>query len=748
MSSKILRGLTPEQREAVTHIEGPLLVLAGPGSGKTRVITHRIAYLLDQGVPDEQILGITFTNKAANEMAERLERLVPGHRVWLGTFHKFCVRVLRRYGQRAGIQRNFVIYDTRDRQDLLRQVMEELKIDRTALPPRRVEAIISRAKNDFLLPDDFQQRASSIADQHVARIYARYQERLREQNALDFDDLLLVVAELLQGDSELRVTLDRHLRFVLVDEYQDTNEVQYQIVKLLSREEPHLCVTGDPDQSIYGWRGANIRNILRFEQDYPECRVVWLEQNFRSTVSILEAANRLIRHNRMRKEKVLRPVNPEGKPVEVRAYGTERLEAEAIAAEIKAAVDSGRRRYGDFAIFCRISALTRTLEQALRARGVPHQILSGVAFFERMEIKDVLAYLRLLVNPRDNVAFLRALKSPPRGVGETSIQRLLDWAQAEGIGCLEAAARATEVPGLRSAQRKALQQFAELFAQWSAQQDTPLRQRIARVLAESGYEQWLRGQPEGEERVANIEELLTAAEEFERDTGSDDLAEFLATSALTTDLDRWDQDQGAVSLMTLHAAKGLEFPVVYIVAVEDGILPHARADGSNEELEEERRLLFVGVTRAQEELYLSYARTRAFRGRTEWTIPSPFVAELGVPVIEGDEPPQASDVWEFAEACDYGTSSHRSSSRRGRTNRSGTSRRGSKRKRPSEEAATEGTSTSGSWSVGSRVRHKRYGVGYVVALSGSGPCLRVEVEFQRHGKRSFLAAKAKLEVLS
>ncbi len=760
MNRAILDALTPEQKEAVTHIEGPLLVLAGPGSGKTRVITHRIAYLLEQGIPDHQILGITFTNKAAREMADRLDRLVPGHQVWLGTFHKFCVRLLRRYAERAGIDENFVIYDTSDRQAVIKQVMDELGIDRTSLAPKLVETMISRAKNDFILPKQFAHRASSPLEEAVAKIYNRYETLMREQNALDFDDLLVLAATLLADDQQLRSTLDQHLRFILVDEYQDTNEVQYRIVRLLSQDEPHLCVTGDPDQSIYGWRGANIKNILRFERDYPNCRVVRLEQNFRSTASILEAANQLIRHNRMRKRKVLRTTKPKGQPVAVRCYANEHEEAEAIAAEIKQAVTDGRRTYGDFAIFCRIGALTRLLERALRAQGVPYQILSGVAFFERMEIKDVLAYLRLLVNPRDNVSFLRAIKSPPRGVGDTTLKRLTEWADALGLSCLEAAARADQLPGIRPAQRNALRAFAELFQRWRQQTDRPLAEQIRAIIDESGYLQWVAHQPEGEERQANIEELVTAAAEFEEETDSRTLADFLATSALTTDLDRWDPEQGAVSLMTLHAAKGLEFPVVYIVAVEEDILPHARSADSQEQLEEERRLLFVGITRAQEELYLSYARERSFRGMVSVTVPSQFLNELGIPVVDcsgrlgthGDwDQFGANELhWLHSSRPNRQTTGRRSRSRSStrRTMTGGTGATGAGHERAGSQTARAGTlGGNEELAIGTRVRHDRYGIGYVICVEGQGQTRRVRVAFSRHGVRSFLATKAKLEIL-
>ncbi len=730
MRNKILEPLTESQREAVTHVEGPLLVVAGPGSGKTRVITHRIAYLLDLGVPPQHILGITFTNKAANEMAERVGRLVPRHGVWLGTFHKFCVRVLRRYGERIGVDPNFVIYDTKDRTDLIRSVMEDLRIDRASLDPRRVESIISRAKNENCMPKAFAKRADNDL---VARIYERYQERLLELGALDFDDLLLQTARLLSDDEEVRAALDQHFAFIMVDEYQDTNAVQYQIVRLLSRDVPNLCVTGDPDQSIYGWRGANIRNILRFEKDYPSCRIVRLEENFRSTSSILEVADRLIANNTLRKEKRLRSTRPPGAPVRLRAFETELEEAAAIAQEIRQQVRSGQRSYADFAIFCRVSALTRTLENALRHAGVPYQILSGVAFYERAEIKDVLAYLRLLINPRDDLSFQRAIKSPPRGVGDTTLQRLAQVARAHGLGLLEAIPLLLDSGQVRGKAATSLKRFGELVGEWQKEVDGPVAPLIRRVIVESGYASWVEGTDRGQDRLENIEELITAAQQFDVESDSGGLAQFIAESALATDLDRWDQDGSTVSVMTLHAAKGLEFPVVYIFGLEDGILPHARCVDSLEQLEEERRLLFVGITRAQEELHLSYARSRAFRGAFALTHPSRFLPELGIAVEELEQ--------EMDRAAWMDRSAARS---RGPALPSVGRRRASGRGRQ----VVSGSSSNGcEFQVGTWVRHPKHGVGRVTQVADAGEFVKVTVRFDKAGTRSFLAPMAPLTPL-
>lgn len=726
MSRHILEPLTESQREAVTHIEGPLLVVAGPGSGKTRVITHRIAYLLDQGVPPQHILGITFTNKAANEMAERVARLIPGHGVWLGTFHKFCVRILRHYGERIGLSPDFVIYDTRDRQDLIRAVLEELKIDRDSLDPRRVEAIISRAKNDYCTPEKFARREN---DPWLVRVYRRYQERLHELNALDFDDLLLQAARLLSEDEAVRATLDQHFQYILVDEYQDTNEVQYHIVRLLSRDIRNLCVTGDPDQSIYGWRGANIRNILQFEKDYPDCRVVRLEENFRSTASILEVADRLIAHNTLRKEKRLRSMKPGGVPVRLRAYGTGEEEAAAIAEDIREQVAGGQRDYSDFAIFCRISALTRTLEAALRRYGIPYQILSGVGFYERSEIKDIFAYLRLLVNPRDDISFARAVKVPPRGVGDTTLKKLAALARKHRVGMFEAIPLLLDTGQAKGKAARGLHEFFTKVNTWRKSIDGPVRELLERILMETGYAEWVKETDRGQERYENIQELITAAQQFDDSAEGGGLVQFVAETALATDLDRWDPDQPAVSVMTLHAAKGLEFPVVYIYALEDGILPHSRSSDSQEELEEERRLLFVGITRAQEELNLSYARMRAFRGSYTPTRASRFLPELGVPVDAVDDYEEPW-TWSGAPAIRELPPLPAVAGAPGRR-RSGSGNNGS-------------TSTNQRFREGMEVVHPRYGRGRVTQVVGSGELVKVTVRFRQSGTRSFIASKAPL----
>ena len=627
----LLAGLTPAQREAVEHVEGPLLILAGPGSGKTRVITHRIAYLLHMGVRPESILALTFTNKAAEEMRSRVERLVPGRTVWMGTFHRFCARLLRQYARVVGLSEDYVIYDTEDSARALATVLSRMGVDRAHVTPAAVAAAISWAKNHLVGPDEYRPRAGHPLGALLARVYPAYQEHLLRANAMDFDDLLLHAARLLRDHPEIRRTLDHRYRFVLVDEYQDTNLAQYAIARALSIDYPNLAVTGDPDQSIYGWRGANLNNILEFEKDFPGVKVVRLEQNYRSTQRILRVAEALIAHNVRRKPKALFTHNGEGVPVRLVTYASQREEAEGIASHIAQAVSSGRRRPRDFAVFYRVNALSRSVELALRRHGVPYQVVQGVEFFRRKEIRDVLAYLRLIQNPRDDVAFLRVINEPPRGLGAASLRRLSDYAAQHRLPLVEAARQAARIPGIGRRAVGTLQQFVAMLDRLAASADCPMKDLLARVLAESSYKARFENSTseEDQQRLANIEELLTVAREFDdRAPDPRPLADFLEELSLVGDTDDWQSESDRVTLMTLHAAKGLEFPVVFLIACEQGLLPHERSRDQPEQLEEERRLMFVGMTRAQEELQLSRVVYRDFRGQPRMTVPSPFLMEL------------------------------------------------------------------------------------------------------------------------
>lgn len=632
----LLRGLTAPQREAATTIDGPLLILAGPGSGKTRTVVHRIAYMLDQGVPHQRIAALTFTNKAADEMTHRLKALVPDRPVWAGTFHRFCAQLLREFARFVGLEGNFSIYDMDDSRAVLNQTVRRLKIDLTHVPIERIAQWISSAKNSLVRPDEFRPAPGDPLESVMFKVYPEYQRRLRQSNAVDFDDLLLLPALLLQDEPELRESLDRRRQYILVDEYQDTNLAQYALARGLSVTHPNLCATGDPDQSIYGWRGANLQNILGFEQDFPQAKVVRLEQNFRSTKSILHVADILIRHNRKRKAKALFTDNPEGVPVQVRALADEQAEAAFVARTIAAGIASGRRAE-DFAVLYRTNALSLKLEMQLRAANVAYQVVQGLAFFQRAEIKDAVAYLQLLGNSRNDVAFRRVVNNPPRGIGTRSQEILEQYAASEGASLFEAAGRAEACTPLPRKAAGALMEFVRRMERITRESGRSVEELVGRVLDETGFLVRLRDSelPEDQERLANLGELLSLARDFdERCAGDASLEGFLEQISLASDTDALDRTLERVKLMTLHAAKGLEFPVVFVIGLEDGLIPHARAKDEPDGMEEERRLLFVGLTRAREELLLTYAKRRELRGQRRFAIPSPYLVELPAEGIE------------------------------------------------------------------------------------------------------------------
>jgi DNA helicase-2/ATP-dependent DNA helicase PcrA len=742
----LLHGLTDAQREAVVHFEGPLLILAGPGSGKTRVVTHRVAWLLSRGIPDHQILALTFTNKAADEMRARVDRLVPQRSVWLGTFHRFCAQLLRKYAQFVGLQDNYTIYDVEDSTRALRRVFAKLGIDPAHYAPDAIARAISWAKNNLILPSQYQPRPGHPLATVVKEVYPAYQAQLARSNAADFDDLLLHVTTLLHENPEIRHTLDDRYRFILVDEYQDTNLAQYAIARALSVDHPNLAVTGDPDQSIYGWRGANLNNILEFERDFPAVRVVRLEQNYRSTQRILRVAAELIAHNVRRKEKSLYTENGQGHPVRLVTYPSHKDEAEGIAAAIAAEVRSGRRRPRDFAVFYRVNALSRALEFALHERGLPYQLVNGLEFFQRREIKDVLAYLQLLSNPRDEVALLRVINTPSRGIGRTTIERLSAHATRHGLSLLEAARQPRQVDSLSPRSAALLEKFVGLFDRLAAVADAPLEEILGHVLTETGYQKQLSqsNAEEDQDRLANIEELLTVAREFdERHPGQGHLEAFLEETSLVNETDDWEVETDRVTLMTLHASKGLEFPVVYLVAVEEGLLPHERSRQDEDQLEEERRLMFVGITRAQQELQLSLARYRDFRGQRKMSVPSHFLMELPREEMELEifgeetvfravEPPYQEPVLSRAE------SPPRSAAAVQLTTAAELAAGG----RPAPPASPD------SFHQGMLVRHPSYGLGRIVALSGTGAGRKATIDFPRPtGRKKFVLASSPLRPL-
>jgi DNA helicase-2/ATP-dependent DNA helicase PcrA len=769
------------------------LVLVGPGSGKTRVVTHRIAHLIAEGVPAERIVAMTFTNKAADEMRRRVTDLVGPQPVEMGTFHRFAARLLRRHARQVGLTSDYSILDPDDAAAVLKRAVKSLGIAASHTPIDRIAGVISRAKNDLLTPQTFEPRWGRPVDDVARRVWPVYQRLLLQANSVDFDDLLIHVATLLAEDPELRRELDARHRFILVDEYQDTNAVQYAILRGLSIDHPNLAVTGDPDQAIYGWRGASIRNILEFERDYPAATVVKLEDNYRSTSNILGTADRLIAHNTRRKPKRLVTSADPGAPVRIVLDGSGLEEAERIADEIADAVASGRRAARDVAILFRANALSRSFELALRGRGIAYQLVRGLEFFKRREIRDVVAWLRLLRNPRDDEAFLRVVNVPPRGIGKQSLDRLAAWAEDHATSRLEAASAAAAIDGMPKRAATSLASFARLHADLTrtAGREPSVAGLLEAVLERTGYRAMLAEEQEdddeGQDRLANVEELVTAARQFDDDfsagevagADADALGAFLETTALVADADAWDPTADRVALMTFHAAKGLEFPVVYLVAMEDGILPHERSLDQPEHLEEERRLVFVGITRGREEVHASCARIRDYRGTRRISAPSLFLAEMQgseteVVGAEAERPDVVFDPFgdaARAAASDFDEYAQERSDGRvrptARVRHDGLTldaddaqdeppapparspRRGYDAvvERASDLARRmAGETRQRSYAAGQRVRHAEYGEGLLAGISGTGPRSVGTVIFDGPaGTRKFILGHGSIE---
>ncbi|QDU90049.1 ATP-dependent DNA helicase PcrA [Pirellulimonas nuda] len=746
-STKLTEGLNAAQAEAVLHVDGPLLILAGPGSGKTRVVTHRIAHLLEQGVPAHAILALTFTNKAAEEMRRRVGTLAPGQRVWLSTFHRFGAKLLRKYGDYVGLSPNFTIYDAGDARKTLKRVIEAQRLQTGGYTADRIGHAISDAKNKLITADKFKATSGRPISHVVAEAYPAYQRKLIESDAVDFDDLLLHVAQMLHDNPELRRELDRQFRYVLVDEYQDTNRAQYVILRALSVDYPNLAATGDPDQSIYGWRGADIKNILEFERDYPNVKVVRLEQNYRSTGLILQAADELIAHNTQRKQKRLFTEKGPGAPVRLAVYGDQDKEASGIARQIREAIDSGERRASDFAIFYRINALSRSIERALREARVPFQMVRGQEFFQRKEIKDVLAYCQLAANPRDDVAFERTVNTPARGIGKKTIDALAEHAYRTGSPMLEAA-RHADATGLPARTAKKVQAFVEIIDDVTRAVTGSVEELLGVVLDRTDYLEKLKatGDEEDQNRIENIQELLTDARQFDEQSDEGGLEEYLERAWLVNETDNWENDADKVTMMTLHAAKGLEFPVAYIVALEDGILPHERSLQDPNQLEEERRLAFVGITRAMQNLQLSYVARRDYRGQRRIAIPSSFLMEMPrgqMDVVREEVEVQLdtwdADPWDAEELEEWRQEPPPAPAKRLPVDIAGLMTTAAALADDSAEKALPRVSPE-VFRQGMVVVHPEFGPGKIVALSGSGKGRKATIRFAKAGERRFVLA--------
>lgn len=769
-----LSELTESQRLAAQHKDGPLLILAGPGSGKTRVVTHRIANLLSTGVPSRHILALTFTNKAADEMRSRVDDLVPGESVWMSTFHRFCSRLLREHASMVGLAENFTIFDTSDSLRALNHAVDGLdELNLAQVTPAKLLYAISNCKNELITAAAYQPHSRDTVAVLLSEVYPAYQQQLTIANAVDFDDLLLHTVELLKNNEELRRELDERYRYIMVDEYQDTNLAQYAIVRALSIDYPNLAVTGDPDQSIYAWRGANIQNILGFERDYPDVTVVRLEQNFRSTPQILGVADDLIKYNTQRKKKSLLPVREEMEPVKLLAFPSQLDESRHIADDITQLVSSGQRDYKDFAIFYRINALSRYLEHTLRESNIPYQVLNGVEFYQRKEVKDILAYLQLINNPNNDVAFLRIINTPARGLGKVTISKLSDYARQQQIPLMDAAREFGSSLSKRAA--TSLRKFIEMMDDFQRLALFRVEEILGHVLSKSGYEDHVRASDEraDEDRGDNIRELLTAARQFDMvHPGSDYLEAFLEQSSLVSDSDAWEDESNKVTLMTLHGSKGLEFPVVYMVALEQGKLPHERSLQDPVQLEEERRLMFVGITRAEDALTISYAKYRDYRGQLSPTVPSSFLMELprsdlhvvapdAAPVDEYSQEEEYPADWdEFdgmgAEAgnddladdamdFDPSTFEDKSESNDSPVIQTAAAFAGEE---PKAAAPEPKRADPNAFAQGMRVKHPEYGLGKVVALSGAGNSRTATVNFVTAGEKKFVLARSVLQPLT
>ncbi len=751
----LLHNLNPPQREAVLHGEGPLLILAGAGSGKTRVIVHRIAWLIrEKAVPPWQILAVTFTNKAAGEMRERVEKLLGGGEVPLiATFHSACARILRREIHHLGYEGNFAIYDDRDSEKLLKAIVAELNLDEKRFPAKMFAAAIDDAKNAGQMPEDLPD--SDYFMEKVARVYSTYQERLKKCNALDLGDLVLLTVRLFETVPEVLERYRERYRWLLVDEYQDTNPIQYRLVRLLAGTRQNLCVVGDDDQSIYRWRGASIRNILDFEKEFSGVKVVKLEQNYRSTRTILSAAGKVVEKNRGRKQKTLWTENPGGERIVYRRLEDEREEARFVCRQI----ERFRREGGDLrdvAVFYRTNAQSRVVEDALVADDIKYRIVGGMRFYERMEIKDILAYLKALDNPADEIALKRIINTPPRGIGLATVDRIAELAGQKGILFYDALAEAGKGGLLAAGPRGKVASFLAMLERFKeVAATTPLKELVRTIIEDTGYAERLKGErsEEAEDRLANLQGLLDALDEFERSSGEHNLSAFLEKVALVSDLERGENGRSAVTLMTLHSAKGLEFPLVIMIGMEEKLFPHVRALEYNDQMEEERRLCYVGMTRARERLFLTNARRRRIFGQDQYNQPSRFIADIPDDFLDMEE--------EFQPGFGFG---QRRSGTRDRGQGTGDWRPETRDQRPGtspvhnlaavfemEQEPELGNEVrvvpdeDEGVVLGMRVRHAKFGVGTIRKIEGDGDAQKVIVWFNSVGPKKLLVRFAGLE---
>ncbi len=739
----ILSGLNPPQKDAVETISGPVLILAGPGSGKTRVITHRIAYLLRVcGVKPSHIMAVTFTNKAAREMKERLEGLVSFavKGLTLGTFHSICARILRRDGKIIGIESGFVIYDDDDQKSLLKRTLHDLNLDPKQYAPSALAAAISAAKSQLLTPNDYYQRGRSYFDEITARVYEHYQKRLQESNALDFDDLLMKTVLLFRQHPEVLEKYQSRYTHLLVDEFQDTNLVQYELIKQLGGKHRNVCVVGDPDQSIYSWRYADIRNILSFEKDFPDTKVILLEQNYRSTKTILETASKIISANQQRKPKKLWTDNAPGEPVTIVEAYNEQEEAQYVITEIEKLVGRGEYSLGDFAVMYRTNAQSRVLEETFIRYGTAYRLVAGTRFYERKEIKDIVAYLRLIQNHSDSVSLARVINVPTRGIGEQTQARLLNWAKSMNVSTYEALrtlAQGTNDSPFTPGTAKQLTAFFNVMENFTAKsREVNLTDLFDFVVESLGFKGYVFDQPEGEERWDNVMELRGVAQEHNDLPPPDGLASFLEGVTLVSDVDSLQEGGSAVTFITLHQAKGLEFPIVFILGMEDGLLPHFRTIDDPAQIEEERRLFYVGVTRAKKKVYLLRAFRRTLMGRSSITTVSRFLAD-----VPGDKTSSASTGWH--EKADFSSALYAWNRLSPLSDADLMSGQKAAPPLPSTALPDPSTSRTG-LKAGDRVRHSQFGEGTVIGLKTTRDDTEATVAFADIGVKKLLLSFARL----
>lgn len=720
--NSLLTGLNKEQQQAVQHTEGPLLILAGAGSGKTKVLTVRIAHLLAQGVNPYEILAITFTNKAAKEMKSRVEGLVGdvANRIWLSTFHSFCAKFLRfELDNFLGYNSNFTIYDTSDSQAVIKDALKALNLDDKYYPVGAMIGAISDAKNKLLFASDFRKQARDFYQQKVADVYEYYEWELRKNNALDFDDLLLVAVKLLQSNEAVLDKYSKRFRYVMIDEYQDTNHAQYLLAKLLASHWKNIAVVGDADQSIYAWRGADIQNILDFEKDYPNCTSIKLEQNYRSTKIILDAANAVIENNEGRPKKNLWTDKTEGAKIQHFTAQSEHEEAAFIGDTIAKKHDIHGVPYGDMAILYRTNAQSRVLEEALIKRALPYTMVGGTKFYDRKEIKDVLAYLRVLYNPFDDLSLLRIINVPKRSIGATTVAKLQDYARANGTSLFMTLTQLHLVDTIKGKTKEKLEEFGILiFTLVAEMEDKTVLDILESILDRTGYLAQLEEStdPQDQARAENIGELLSVAKDFQDTNPNGTVEDFLEQVALVNDVDSFEQEESKVTLMTLHAAKGLEFPIVFLGGLEEGLFPHSRTLMNPEEIEEERRLAYVGITRAEKELYISNATTRTVFGRTSSYLPSRFIDEIPEELVDGLRAKR-----KVPDDIKRHVPQHMSV----------TSRPVTKPIVRNEVIAD--------WKVGDTAIHSKWGNGKVINVAGEGAGMKLTIEFPTQGVRVVMA---------